>query len=180
MAQLTNTELETHPSGTGGLNALINGNWARLEELFDPALGSGDAGFSAFMKAVTRSTLTGLATGDYGVTWNGSNFVLTKGFEGLSYTATTDLPLDFDDARVKTLSITGNLTLTTSDIKQGLEFRIAITSDASIRTLTFPAGWTFIGAAAPANIAASKTGILKLICTTAVDSGVLATWEVEP
>ena len=181
MAQLPSTGIETHPSGTGGLNALINGNWDALEAIFDEATTSASViPFQAIAKAITRTDLTGLAAGDELAIWNGTNWMRRPAHEVLTPAASIQLDMDYDDARSKVVDITANLTLTTASIKAGATFQIVIRSDASIRTLTFPAGWVFVGSAAPANIAASKDGLLTLVCTSAADSGVIATWSVEP
>jgi hypothetical protein len=57
---------------------------------------------------------------------------------------------------------------------------VFITCDGSTRTLTFPAGWHFVGAAAPANIAANKRAWLQLRSTGTTDAEVIARWLVEP
>jgi hypothetical protein len=57
---------------------------------------------------------------------------------------------------------------------------VRIKSDGTPRNFMFPAGWIFIGSAAPANIAASKTGILELWCYGATEADVVARWTVQP
>jgi hypothetical protein len=49
-----------------------------------------------------------------------------------------------------------------------------------VRNFTFPGGWKFIGAAAPASIAANKTALLTLTGFGANDSDVTAEYVVEP
>ena len=76
--------------------------------------------------------------------------------------------LNFDSAGSfgeKRITLAGNLTLTTSNIKIGMHMLVFIIGDGSLRTLTFPAAWHFVGAAAPANIAANKRGMLQLWST---------------
>tara|TARA_R110000796_G_C14571530_1_gene435815 strand:- start:47401 stop:47946 length:546 start_codon:yes stop_codon:yes gene_type:complete len=180
MALLPSTGIETHPSGTGGLNAVINGNWDALEAIFDEATtGSNPTAFQAPARAITRTDLTGLEVGDEMAVWNGSNWILRKGVDTLTATASVDLPMDHDDARLKILDISENTTLTTSDVKAGGSFEIIIRSDGTLRTLTFPGSWVWAGAAAPANIAASKSAVLQLRSTSTSDSGIIATWTVE-
>jgi hypothetical protein len=81
---------------------------------------------------------------------------------------------------MSSVSLTGNLSLSLSNITSGFKCEVRIKSDGSIRNLTFPAGWVFIGSAAPATIAASKTGILELWCFGATDADVVARWTVQP
>lgn len=83
-------------------------------------------------------------------------------------------------SNLRSVTLAGNLTLTTTGLSVGLQFMLRIVSDGSLRTLTFPAGWKFVGAAAPANIAASKVGILQLRAFGPTDSDVVARWLVEP
>lgn len=93
----------------------------------------------------------------------------------LTYAATTDIDLALPGVRV--LALTGNVTFTTSNRLAEKEVRVKIAADASIRTFTFPS-WKWLGAA-PANIAASKTGLLTLICFGTADTDILADWRVE-
>lgn len=99
------------------------------------------------------------------------------GVSTLTYAATTNI--DFADKRLQTLSLTGNVTLTSSNLVAGREVLLRVISDASIRTFTFPGTWVFVGAT-PANIAASKTGLLLLRSYGATDANVVANYIVQP
>lgn len=96
----------------------------------------------------------------------------------LTYAATVDLDFDADDYR--SLTLAGDVTFTTSNRAAPKALSIRIIGDGSLRTLTFPAGWKFIGAAAPANIAANKEAILSITCFGAADADVRASYAVEP
>lgn len=156
MALLPTSGLENHPVGTTGLNGIINGNWERLEAIFLPLVTGGRVGWDTGNKKFTVRPFQAV----------------------LAYSATP--ALNVAGALVQTLALTGNATFTTSNLTAGADLRVVITADASLRTLTFPAGWKFVGSAAPANIAASKTGILEILSTSGADSGVIAKWSVEP
>ena len=93
----------------------------------------------------------------------------------LTYAATTDI--DFDGVADRTLSLTGNVTFTTSNLAVGKTVSIRIICDASTRTFTFPA-WRFLGTA-PANIAANKLGVLTVKAYGATDADVVAAYAVE-
>lgn len=179
MAQLPHTELETHPTGTVGINELLNGNWQRLEELFDPALGSGDAGYNALARALLREDLSGIAAGATPV-WNGSKFARRPAHETLSYAASVAISGAPTAARTRTLALTGDITFTTTGLTAGNQVELVIAADGSTRAFTWPAGWKWVGSTAPASIAASKTGVLSMISTTTADTGVIARWSVEP
>jgi hypothetical protein len=94
----------------------------------------------------------------------------------LTYSATTNI--DFDGDPCKTVSITGNITFTTSNRAAGKMVKIRIVADSSTRNLTFPA-WVFVGGAAPTTIAASKTAILSLECFGTADTDIVAAYAVQ-
>lgn len=96
----------------------------------------------------------------------------------VTYAATTNI--DFSKQSLQTISLTGDVTLTTSNTASGKPVVVRFISDGSTRAFTFPGSWTFIGAPAPANIAASKTGILSLTAFGAGDANVLAAYAVQP
>jgi hypothetical protein len=96
----------------------------------------------------------------------------------LTYAATTNI--DCAGGQARTLALTGAVTFTTSNKAAGRSVTIKITCDATPRTFTFPAGWKFVGAAAPSGIAASKVGILTLTCFGTNDSDVVAAYAEEP
>lgn len=136
MALTTVLEIETHPSGTVGLNGVVNGNWERIEKVFGSV-------------------------------------------ETLGSTGTIDL--DANEERSKALAtLTGDITFTTSNLVAGRHLKVRIPNGGTLRNFTFPAGWTFIGAAAPASIAANKTALLELFVWGATDSDVEAKFNVEP
>lgn len=100
----------------------------------------------------------------------------SSGIETLTYAAS--VALDFSTGQDKSIALTGNITFTTAGLGAGEEISIRIVADGSLRTFTFPAGWTFIGAL-PADIAASKTGILSLKSYGTTDADVVAAYSVE-
>lgn len=96
----------------------------------------------------------------------------------LAYSATTNLDFDADDYRSVTLA--GDITFTTSNRGAPKALSIRIIGDGSIRTLTFPAGWKFVGAAAPTMLAANKEAILSVTCFGANDADIRAAYAAEP
>jgi len=159
MALKPTTGLETHPVGTTGLNGVINGNWDRLEAIFAPLTTGGGS--------------------DIQIGWDGPNktFRMRPAQAALTYAAS--MALDFVGAMAQTVALTGNATLTTTQLAAGRQLTVVFTADATPRNFTWPA-WKWIGGAAPASIAASKTGILTLLSTGTTDGAVLARWSVEP
>ena len=78
------------------------------------------------------------------------------------------------------LDLVGNVSFTTLNLNNGLEMVVRIKCDGTLRILSFPAGWKFVGAAAPANMAANKVGLLQLRCYGLADADVVARYLVEP
>jgi hypothetical protein len=99
-------------------------------------------------------------------------------YAAITYAASVALDLAVLDGQYRTISLTGDLTLTTSNLATGRTVVIRIIADASQRTLTFPADWKFLGTK-PANIAASKTGVLSLTFFGTLDSDCVAAWGVQ-
>lgn len=96
----------------------------------------------------------------------------------LTYAATVDIDLAALTGTYQTISLTGNLTLTSSNRAAGRQVVLRLICDGTQRDLTFPGDWTFIGTM-PANIAASKTGMLSLIWFGTTDADCIAEWKVE-
>lgn len=120
---------------------------------------------------------------------DGVNFLQAQGGLGydrlrcplttITYASTTNL--DFDSGNdLKTESLTGNVTFTTSNLGVGRVVVLRIICDGSNRTFTFPSGWTFVGGAAPTSITASKTAILSLTSFSTTDASVVAAYAVQP
>ena len=117
-------------------------------------------------------------TADWQCTGRTTLFRLTLSQATVTYSATTNL--DFDGLSTQTITLAGNLTLTTSNLAAGKSLLVRLIGDASSRNLTFPGGWRFVGGAAPANLAANKVALLQLECFGPNDADVVARWWVEP
>jgi hypothetical protein len=88
--------------------------------------------------------------------------------------------LDFNSEGHKRLNLAGNVAFNTANIDYGKQMIAKILCDGSLRTLTFPSGWKFVGGTAPANIAANKTALLTLHGFGTTDADVVAHYLVEP
>lgn len=158
-------------------------------------------GQTVYVESTGAYTVTGKGVGaltlrnvgSTGATAPGGNVVSgtlisPSGEEGplgaLSHSVLTFVPsvnLDFSTAAEShTISLTGNLTLTTSNLAGGRRKLVRLIDDGSARTLTFPVAWTTIGGAIPANMTASATALLELYCFSNADSGVLARYVESP
>jgi hypothetical protein len=90
-----------------------------------------------------------------------------------TYSATTDIVMT---KTLQTVTLTGNITFTTSAKAAGQYVTVRVVGDGSNRTLTFPGTWVWVGSVAPSTLLASKVGVLSLICFGSNDSDVVASW----
>ena len=98
--------------------------------------------------------------------------------EAIPYAASVNL--DFNGVAHKRIDLTGNLSLTATNMDYGKSFLLRIAADGSARTLSFPAGWRFAGGTAPASLSANKIALLDLRCFGTTDADVVARYQVEP
>lgn len=123
-----------------------------------------------------------LAGGSFGNGEDVAVAILVRGPEGsfshstLTYSATTNLDFVADDYR--TISLTGNITFTTSNRGAPRSLTIRILCDGTNRTFTFPAGWRFLSGI-PSGIVANKVGILSVTCFGPNDSDIVAVYSEE-
>lgn len=92
----------------------------------------------------------------------------------------TNVSLNFQTFGGKRLALTGNVTFSATGHLFGAYLIVRIVCDGTNRTLGFPAGWKFVGGAAPATINAGKTALLQLWCFGVNDAEVVAQYAVEP
>jgi len=98
----------------------------------------------------------------------------------LTYAGSVAVDFSTGAPTMQTITLTGNLTLTTSGLAAGRCKLIRLVGDGSIRTLTLPAGWKFLNGAAPVSLAANKTAELFLRSWSTADANVIAYYGVEP
>jgi hypothetical protein len=98
----------------------------------------------------------------------------------ISYGATVTLDFSSSAATSQILALTGNVTLATSNLVNGRCKMLRIGCDGTARSLTFPAGWVFVGGAAPALIAANKVAILTILSFGTANSDVVASYSAQP
>lgn len=87
--------------------------------------------------------------------------------------------IDFSGDAIRTQGdLTGAITYTGSNYGAGRTVTIRVKNGGTLRTLAFPAGWRFLGAK-PANIAASKVGVLTVTSFSTDEADCVAAWAVE-
>jgi hypothetical protein len=99
-------------------------------------------------------------------------------FAALTYASTTNLDMAALDGQYRTITLTGDLTFTTSNRATGRTAVLRLLPGAAVRTLTFPADWVFIGIK-PATLAASKTAVLSLTFFGTADTDCIAAYSVQ-
>lgn len=110
--------------------------------------------------------------GETGPEWTPSHATET-------YAAIVDV--DFSQEEFLTIPVSGDLELTGSNYAAAAQIHIRLTESGSAsRSLTFPAGWVFVGSAAPSTLAADATAQLTLTAYGATETDVIARWEVTP
>lgn len=163
LSTLSNLTTNGFIKTTGGTGALS----------IDTATYLTTTGNGSSLTGITQSQVSGLTTTDRASFAN-----LRPTHSTLTYAGTTDI--DLDGNGFQTLTLTGNVTFTTSNRAAGRSKTIRIVGDSSLRTFTFPAGWTWIGVAAPASLAANKDAVLTITAFGTADTDVVAAYAVEP
>lgn len=98
--------------------------------------------------------------------------------EAIVYAAA--IALNFNSFGVKRINLAGNLSLSAINQLNNQQMVVRLESDASLRTLTFPGAWRWIGSAAPANIAANKVAMLWLWSFGTQETDIVAYYLVQP
>jgi hypothetical protein len=97
----------------------------------------------------------------------------------LTYAATVNLDMAALAGLYRTLTLTGNVTFTTSNRAAGRAVVIRLLPGASPRTLNFPPGWVFLSAV-PTTLAANKTAVLSVTFFGAADTDAVVAYAVQP
>jgi hypothetical protein len=113
------------------------------------------------------------------VSTSSAGLALPTGFGTITYASTVDLDLAVLDGQVRTITLTGDLTLTNSNLAAGRRAVIRLLPGASERTLTFPVDWAFYSDK-PATIAANKGAVLSLTYFGTADADCVAAYKQQP
>lgn len=96
----------------------------------------------------------------------------------LTYAATATVDFSSTAATMQTVTLTGNLTLQTTNLAAGRVKAVRLVGDSSTRTLSLPS-WKFMGSSAPTSLAANKTARINLESWGTADASVVAFYSVE-
>lgn len=96
---------------------------------------------------------------------------------------TGTLNLDMNASMLQTTgTLAGNITLTTSNRAAGKTVTLRIVNGGTNRTITWPAGWVFVGTApaSPETITANKTAVVTITAFGTADSDIVAAYAEQP
>jgi hypothetical protein len=108
-----------------------------------------------------------------------AGLALPTGFGTITYASTVDLDLAVLTGQVNTITLTGPLTLTTSNLANGRVTGLRLIPGASARDLTFPADWKFVSAK-PASLPANKIARLTIEAHGTTNADVIAAIAIQP
>jgi hypothetical protein len=100
-------------------------------------------------------------------------------FAALTYASTTNLDMAVLDGQYRTITLTGDLTFTTSNLAAGREVVLRLLPGSSARNLTFPIDWVFYSDK-PASTAANKGAVLSLTFFGTANSDCVAVYKQQP
>jgi predicted acyltransferase (DUF342 family) len=148
----------------------------------EAALPAGEAGYG---KLAVKSSGDGVL---YFIDGAGqAHYAMADGLDSMSGTTTPELDLDPALPAYRTIAISGNTTFTTKAASRaagrGLSLKLDNSAGASTRTLTFPAGWKWLGGSAPTQLEGivgeepGEIGIVSIVCYGSADSDIVAAWS---
>jgi hypothetical protein len=113
------------------------------------------------------------------VSTSSAGLALPTGFGTITYAATVALDLAVLTGQVNSITLTGALELTTSNLANGRVTGLRLIPGASARDLTFPADWKFVSAK-PASLPADKIARLTIEVHGSTNADVVAAITIQP
>jgi hypothetical protein len=113
------------------------------------------------------------------VTTTDAGLQASTGFGSITYAAQVALDLAVLTGQVNTITLTGDLELTTSNLANGRATGLRLIPGASARDLTFPVDWKFVSAK-PASLPADKVARLTIECHGTTNTDVVAAIAIQP
>lgn len=99
-------------------------------------------------------------------------------FSTIAYASGVALDMAALDQQYRTITMSGNLSLTTSNLANGRTVSLRLIASGATRALTVPSGWLFLGAK-PTTVASGKTAVLSLTMFGSVDADCIAAYGVQ-
>lgn len=100
-------------------------------------------------------------------------------YAAITYGATVNLDLEALAGQVRTLTLTGPVTFTTSNRAAGRSVTLRLVAGAAQRNLTFPVEWPFVSPK-PASLAANKIAYLTIDCWGTAETDIVAAYSAQP
>lgn len=147
--------------------------------------GSAPSATAAFGKlwansAAASSSLQAADARPYWTDDTGQSYNLTLDrFSTLTAGATVTIDATPAKPQFNTVTLDQNTTFATSNLGNGRASSVRVVCDGTTRTLTWPAGWTWLGSGAPASLAANDVGYVSIVAFGTADSDVVAAWSYE-
>lgn len=179
MATLSPTTLESTPSGSTNLGAIIDGNWTILNSLFDPSLSSGSALYNVVVAALIKSAT--MPTGPARLEWrpgSPSKPAFRLVYSAVTYSGT--LTIAPATAINQYVAVTGNPTISFSTFAAGDDWTLILEASGGTRTITWPASIRWLSGAAPTSIPSGKILSVTFRAKGSTASDLLATFTLEP
>lgn len=88
--------------------------------------------------------------------------------------------IDFTGDPYKSITLTGAVSFESTNRSAARSITVRLIAGASSRNLTFHASWVFIGAAAPASLAANKEAILNITAFGTTEADVRVAYAAQP
>jgi hypothetical protein len=127
----------------------------------------------------TINSSTGSGTTLPLVTPSGAGLSPATSFSTIAYASGITLDFAVLDGQYRTISLSGDVSFTTSGIATGRATVLRLLPGASERTLTFPSGWVFVSAK-PATLPANKSAVLSLTAFGSADTDCLVAYAAQP
>lgn len=161
-----------------GFQAFTTAESAKLASVASGAQANVPTNLSYSGDTRTINSSTGSGTVLPLVTTSGAGLSPATSFSTVTYASGITLDFAALDGQYRTLSLSGAVTFSGSNLATGRTAVLRLLPGASGRTLTFPADWVFLGTK-PATIAASKTGVLSLTAFGSTDADVVVAYAVQ-
>lgn len=119
-------------------------------------------------------------TANRGVFTDSSTNLISATTNGIAYAANTNTINFASNQQYLMTTITNDTVFTNQNQQAGRVISVKLTGNITNSNLTFPAGWQFLGAGAPALLASNKVAILSLTAYGTDPTNIVAAYAAQP